>query len=236
MNVKKIIAREGLILLGFICGSAVIIGLTKLSYHIFYLLTKPRLYDNLLIFEPFNTIKNIGLLIVVFGYFAYLLIRFIIWAIKTLKQKEALQEVDMKKYIIVRTTILVIPLIIISLFFLVRNYTNLKLKQQLEEKIARQSRDETIRKFNEEYQAQEERRLQKELAMQEEQIRLQKAAIAIQMMQSIPQHQYSISPPYQQPVPRQSQQQQKRCYTTCSPSVYHGDGTTSGANCVTQCY
>lgn len=236
MNVKKIIAREGLILLGFICGGAVIIGLTKLSYHIFYLLTKPRLYDNLLIFEPFNTIKNIGLLIVVFGYFAYLLIRFIIWAIKTLKQKEILQEVDLKKYIIVRTAILVIPLTIISIFFLARNYTNLKLKQQLEEKITKQSRDETIRKFNEEYQAQEERRLKKELAMQEEQIRLQKAAIAIQMMQSMPQPQYSLPPSYQHSAPRQSQQQRKKCYTTCSPSVIHGDGTTSGANCVTECY
>lgn len=81
-----------------------------------------------------------------------------------------------------------------------------------------------------------ERRLEKELAMQEEQIRLQKAAIALQMMRSMPQPQYPLPPSYQHSTPRQSQQQQKKCYTTCSPSVIHGGGTTSGANCVTQCY
>lgn len=32
------------------------------------------------------------------------------------------------------------------------------------------------------------------------------------------------------------QQQQKRCYANCSPSIIGGNGTTSGANCVTQCY
>jgi hypothetical protein len=83
-KLKKFIAREGLIILGFILAYSIVIGLIKLAYHIFYLFTKPRLYDDLLIFEPFNTIKNIVFLIGACGYPLYLLIRFIIWAMRTL--------------------------------------------------------------------------------------------------------------------------------------------------------
>lgn len=75
-----------------------------------------------------------------------------------------------------------------------------------------------------------------QLRIQEEQLRLQKAMLFFQMMQSMSQPQYSLPPSYQHSAPRRPQQQQRRCYTTCSPSVIHGDGTTSGANCVTQCY
>ena len=58
MNIKKIIAREGLILIGFVA---------------------------VFLFSSFNN-DNLAMY-AYFGYPLYLLIRFIIWAIKTLKEK-----------------------------------------------------------------------------------------------------------------------------------------------------
>jgi len=66
-NLKKIIAREGLILLSF--GVVLFIGFLVLQIN-----QLGELGSNLLI---------IGFL----GYPVYLLIRFIIWAIKTLREK-----------------------------------------------------------------------------------------------------------------------------------------------------
>jgi len=67
MNIKKIIAREGLIILS-LATSGVVIG---------FLLSR------------FNADLGfaIGYIIVVFCYPLYLIIRFILWAIKALREK-----------------------------------------------------------------------------------------------------------------------------------------------------
>ena len=85
-KIKKIIAKEGLILLGCILGGIAVMVIGRLIYHVIYLFTKPSLYDDLLIFEPFHSIKNLGLLIAIFGYPLYLFVKFVRWAIKTLKK------------------------------------------------------------------------------------------------------------------------------------------------------
>jgi len=67
MNIKKIIAREGLIILGFII--ILLLGFllpARISY-------------------GFRSHSLIGFAII--GYPSYLFIRFIIWAIKTLKER-----------------------------------------------------------------------------------------------------------------------------------------------------
>lgn len=114
MNIKKIIAREGLILLGII-GIGYIIMATPELYikpkpirieqaknketpidlliekRITYLDTGERHIYRLSEVEKSGNkqkaVKNIGFDILIFGYPVYLLIRFIIWAIKTLKHK-----------------------------------------------------------------------------------------------------------------------------------------------------
>lgn len=67
MRIKRMLAREGLILLGFI-----IIGISG------YLIINFR-YDLI-------QIGNAGCLFLLIGYPIYLIIRFIVWAIKTLKR------------------------------------------------------------------------------------------------------------------------------------------------------
>jgi len=62
MNIKRIIAREGLVFIGIV-GVGLIIAFSKYDY------------------------GGLGTALVYIGYPIYLLIRFIIWAIKTLKEK-----------------------------------------------------------------------------------------------------------------------------------------------------
>ena len=68
MNIKKIIAREGLVLLGIM-----LVGLLFFFVGVFM--------------SNVALIGEIGYFILVLGYPAYLLIRFILWAVKTLKGK-----------------------------------------------------------------------------------------------------------------------------------------------------
>lgn len=68
MRIKKIIAREGLILLGFI-----VVGVSG------YLIMNFR-YDLIRLGE-------VGCLFLILGYPIYLIMRFILWAIRTLKRK-----------------------------------------------------------------------------------------------------------------------------------------------------
>lgn len=65
MNAKKIIAREGLIILGVIILSALFFGIEDFL---------PQSYQN----------KGF---VLIGAYFLYLLIYFILWAIKTLRAK-----------------------------------------------------------------------------------------------------------------------------------------------------
>ena len=74
-DIKKIIAREGLILLGFILLSVIIT---------FVLLTTEFAVVGEQIGQKIVTFAVILLLL---GYPIYLLSRFIVWAIRTLKEK-----------------------------------------------------------------------------------------------------------------------------------------------------
>jgi hypothetical protein len=67
MQIKKIIAREGLILLGFI-----VVGVSG------YLIINFR-YDLIRVGEA-------GCLFLILGYPIYLIMRFILWAMKTVKK------------------------------------------------------------------------------------------------------------------------------------------------------
>ena len=88
-SVKKIIAREGLVIIGIFAIGVFIIFLAHFFNHIIH---KPKpLPGNMqlpdLLFEPFATIETVGFGLLMFGYPLYLLIRFIIWAIRTLREK-----------------------------------------------------------------------------------------------------------------------------------------------------
>lgn len=85
-KIKKIIAREGLILLGILLLGSIIIWIAELLNYIF---NPPATKDVLprLVFEPFYQIIDIGKWVRIIGYPVYLVIKFIIWAIRALKQK-----------------------------------------------------------------------------------------------------------------------------------------------------
>jgi hypothetical protein len=122
INWKKIIAREGLVLLGFVSLSCFLILIVPLCFNPTSLkdskeLVKGEVYDtNGPTNAPWDAwqkdgkivpgykvfrisdgkkaesqrakVKEISIYILLFGYPIYLLIRFILWAIRTLKQKE----------------------------------------------------------------------------------------------------------------------------------------------------
>ena len=93
-NIKKVIAREGLVTIGIIVFSVLIIlvgniaifyeGHIRLNVPKGYVLVNPITDEN----APIGFgIKNIGYLCLISGYPTYLLIRFIIWSIRTLRAK-----------------------------------------------------------------------------------------------------------------------------------------------------
>jgi len=92
MNIKKKIAKEGLILLGFAALGLVIYFIGK-HLNNTYLLThqevKFKVIKNmryaLIGYTPYLTVKNFGLGICALGYPLFAIFRFIFWAIKTLK-------------------------------------------------------------------------------------------------------------------------------------------------------
>ncbi len=85
---KKIIAREGLITIGilFIVGLSEIIGYLSLRSGGINFWLLPDQPPNIAIWKHMNGI------FLICGYPAYLIIRFIIWAIKTLKQNAQEKE------------------------------------------------------------------------------------------------------------------------------------------------
>jgi len=94
MGNKKAIAREGLILLGIIiAGLAVYFTARHLNnvYLIQHQSSKFKVVQNmkycLVGYTPYIVTMSFGLNIAIFGYPVFALIRFIFWAIKTLKQK-----------------------------------------------------------------------------------------------------------------------------------------------------
>ena len=95
MKIKKIIAREGLIISGIlILGLAVYFIGRHLNnlYLIQHQGAKLKVIQNmqysLVGYTPYIRIMSFGLNIVIFGYPFIALTRFILWAIKTLKERE----------------------------------------------------------------------------------------------------------------------------------------------------
>jgi hypothetical protein len=95
MNIKKVIAKEGLILLGIvILGLAVYFIFRHLNnvYLIQYQGVKFKVIQNmkyaLVGHTSYIRMMSFGLNIAIFGYPIIAFIRFILWAIKMLKQKE----------------------------------------------------------------------------------------------------------------------------------------------------
>lgn len=94
MKTKKIIAREGLILLGIIIVG---LGIYFLGKHLntLYLNAHPqarfKIIENmkyrLLGYTPYIRTMAFGLNIAIFGYPISAIVRFILWAIRTLKKK-----------------------------------------------------------------------------------------------------------------------------------------------------
>ena len=92
MHIKKIIAREGLVLLGIvILGLAVYFIGRHLNnvYLIQHQEAKVKIIQNmkysLVGYTPYTNTLTLGLNIAIFGYPIIALIRFILWAIRTLK-------------------------------------------------------------------------------------------------------------------------------------------------------
>ena len=80
-KIKKIIAREGLILIGVVLFGLFIKWLAE--SRMLYVTSEWHGYE---VLEPkcdINWIRSLGRLILFFGYPIYLLIRFIIWALRT---------------------------------------------------------------------------------------------------------------------------------------------------------
>jgi len=79
---KKVIAREGLVLLGFVILSLIMQLWGASGWYGYFAQDIPDKCPAI-----FRLLQHYGKLLIVVGYPAYLLIRFIIWAIKTLKNK-----------------------------------------------------------------------------------------------------------------------------------------------------
>lgn len=96
MNIKKTIAREGLILLGI---AALGLSVYFISKHLnsIYLRehweSKFKVIQNmkysLVGYTPYIRMMSLGLNIAIFGYPIIALIRFILWAVRILREKRA---------------------------------------------------------------------------------------------------------------------------------------------------
>ena len=88
-KIKKIIAREGLVVIGLILFGLVIVGINMMCNAIFVKINtgKPTpsfIPDN---YTNYDIINRFGFIVTIFGYPIYLVVKFIIWAVKVLKQK-----------------------------------------------------------------------------------------------------------------------------------------------------
>ena len=91
---KKIIAREGLMLLGFVVLGLVVYYIgnhLNSTYLIQNQHAKVKVIENmrysLIGYTPYVTIKSFGSGLAIFGYPLFALTRFILWAIKVIKEK-----------------------------------------------------------------------------------------------------------------------------------------------------
>ncbi len=90
MNIKRFVAREGLIASGFILTIILLILTPKVSLFIDNLIQKYIKHSGIVWLEnpPLTQTINNLFPIVILCYPLYWGIRFVVWAIKTLKQKE----------------------------------------------------------------------------------------------------------------------------------------------------
>jgi hypothetical protein len=94
--IKRVIAREGLIVLGIILIGIAIVLINNVRNDIFQrnyqlpLLEKPIRVSELPTIPSapyYKQINNFGDLTLLFGYPFYILIRFVIWAVRTMRDK-----------------------------------------------------------------------------------------------------------------------------------------------------
>lgn len=89
---RQIIAREGLIISGIISLGLLIIGINMVANSIFvktymYIPLENKLDFKIISYANYDNINVLGYTISLFGYPLYLLIRFIIWAIRELRER-----------------------------------------------------------------------------------------------------------------------------------------------------
>ena len=94
MNIKKIIAKEGLILLGIVILGLILYFIGRHLNNVYLIQYQEHRFKfvknmqySLVGYTPYIRIMSFGLSLAVFGYPVIALIRFILWAIKTLKAK-----------------------------------------------------------------------------------------------------------------------------------------------------
>lgn len=82
-KIKKLIAREGLVLLSLLMFGFILLFLGNYlnSRPIDLLAQPPESHHN------FDILLNVAYILIIAGYPFYLLTRFIVWAIRTLKQR-----------------------------------------------------------------------------------------------------------------------------------------------------
>ena len=94
MNTKKIVAREGLILLGIVIVGLVVYFIGRHLNNVYLIQhqeAKFKVVQNmkysLVGYTPYIRMMSFGFNIAIFGYPIIAFIRFILWAIRTLKEK-----------------------------------------------------------------------------------------------------------------------------------------------------
>lgn len=89
-KIKQIIAREGITLLGILMLGFTVFFLGKIMCGINQpqkdSLSVYNIPTTFFLFNLYQNMKQIGIFILFFGYPIYLLIRFIIWALRTLRE------------------------------------------------------------------------------------------------------------------------------------------------------
>ncbi len=94
MKIKKIIAKEGLIFLGIVILGLVVYFIGKHLNNVYLIQhqeAKFKVMQNmkysLLGYTPYIKMRSFGLNIAIFGYPIIAFIRFVLWAIRMLKEK-----------------------------------------------------------------------------------------------------------------------------------------------------
>ncbi len=94
MKIKKSIAKEGLILLGIVILGLVVYFIGRYLNNVYLIQhqeAKFKVMQNmkysLMGYTPYIRMMSFGLSIALFGYPIIAFIRFILWAVKTLKEK-----------------------------------------------------------------------------------------------------------------------------------------------------